>query len=84
MLKLWFIFSECWYTETHERPTFMEIIDTLEEVKHSSFVNTPQDSFHTMQEDWRLEIEEMFVELRAKEQVMFSLYIFLCSVCIFF
>jgi len=41
----------------------------LEEVKASSFMSTPQDSFHTLQEDWRLEIEEMFDELRSREKV---------------
>lgn len=59
----------CWNPEPHERPTFAEILETLDEIKMSSFVNTPQDSFHTMQEDWRLEIEQMFDELRLKEKV---------------
>ena len=29
----------------------------------------PQDSFHSMQDDWRVEIQEMFDELRTKEKV---------------
>lgn len=29
----------------------------------------PQDSFHSLQDDWRLEIQGMFDELRAKEKV---------------
>ena len=29
----------------------------------------PQDSFHSLQEDWKLEIQDMFDELRAKEKV---------------
>jgi hypothetical protein len=32
-------------------------------------MTTPQDSFHSLQEDWRLEIEEMFDELRIREKV---------------
>ncbi|RXN29654.1 mitogen-activated kinase kinase kinase 11-like protein [Labeo rohita] len=28
----------------------------------------PQDSFHSLQEDWKLEIQDMFDELRAKEK----------------
>lgn len=29
----------------------------------------PQESFHSMQDDWRVEIQEMFDELRTKEKV---------------
>lgn len=32
-------------------------------------MNTPQESFHTLQEDWKHEIAEMFHELRCKEKV---------------
>lgn len=32
----------------------------------------PLESFHSLQEDWRLEIQQMFDELRAKEKVRFS------------
>ena len=63
------IISECWNPEPHERPTFKEILDTLEEIKCSSFIDTPEDSYVTMQEDWKIEIEQMFDELRLKEKV---------------
>lgn len=29
----------------------------------------PLESFHLLQEDWRMEIQQMFDELRAKEKV---------------
>ncbi|XP_034040680.1 mitogen-activated protein kinase kinase kinase 21-like isoform X2 [Thalassophryne amazonica] len=32
----------------------------------------PQDSFHSMQDDWRVEIQEMFDELRTKEKELRS------------
>ena len=48
---------------------FHEILDTLDEIACSSFVNTPEGSFHTMQEDWKVEIQVMFDELRSKEKV---------------
>lgn len=35
----------------------------------SGFTQTPYESFHTMQDDWRLEIEEVLDELRNKESV---------------
>ena len=62
-------FADCWNQTPHFRPTFAGIIKSLEEVQLSSFMNTPHDSFHTLQEDWRLEIEEMFDELRSREKV---------------
>lgn len=61
--------SDCWHQEPHERPTFQAILQRLEEIAKSSFMNTPQESFHTMQEDWRQEIEQMFDELRSREKV---------------
>ena len=60
---------ECWLPEAKARPTFSEIIALLNNIASSSFMATPQDSFHTMQEDWRLEIEDMFEELKLKEKV---------------
>lgn len=61
--------TDCWHQEPHQRPTFAEILQRLSEIATSPFMTTPQESFHTMQEDWRLEIEEMFNELRLKEKV---------------
>ncbi|XP_074645915.1 mitogen-activated protein kinase kinase kinase 10-like [Tubulanus polymorphus] len=66
------LLDSCWHPEPHERPTFREILEILEEIAVSSFVDTPQDSFHTMQEDWRTEIQEMFDELRLKEKELRS------------
>ncbi|XP_076441716.1 mitogen-activated protein kinase kinase kinase 11-like [Babylonia areolata] len=62
------LLSECWDQEPHERPTFKSIIKRLDEIATSPFVTTPQDSLHTLREDWRLEIEEMFQELRSREK----------------
>lgn len=41
----------------------------LKDISESPFINTPQDSFHIMQQDWKEEIQEMFDELRVKEKV---------------
>ncbi|GAB1609486.1 mitogen-activated protein kinase kinase kinase 11-like isoform X1 [Argonauta hians] len=62
------LMTHCWRQEPHERPSFWQILKHLEEIASSSFMTTPQDSFHTMQEDWRQEIEHMFDELRSKEK----------------
>lgn len=59
----------CWHPDPHQRPTFVHILHELEEISRSPFMNTPQESFHTLQEDWKHEIAEMFHELRCKEKV---------------
>ena len=41
----------------------------LDEVARSPFAQTPHESFHTMQEDWKMEIEAMFDDIRVKEKV---------------
>jgi len=61
--------TECWHNVPHERPAFSEILGILEEINCSSFVDTLDDTFRDMQDNWRHEIEDMFEELREKEQV---------------
>ncbi|KAK5643062.1 hypothetical protein RI129_006907 [Pyrocoelia pectoralis] len=62
------LMEACWESDPHRRPTFEEILDALDNIVHSSFTQTPHESFHTMQEDWRQEIEEVLLELRRKEK----------------
>ncbi|XP_059159379.1 mitogen-activated protein kinase kinase kinase 11-like [Physella acuta] len=62
------LMADCWHQEPHERPTFRDILQRLEEIATSSFVTTPHESFSNMQDDWRLEIEQMFDELRSREK----------------
>lgn len=38
-------------------------------IEQSAMFQMPLESFHSLQEDWRLEIQQMFDELRAKEKV---------------
>lgn len=59
----------CWESDPHQRPSFLEILIALDTIVHSSFTQTPHESFHTMQDDWRQEIEEVLLELRRKEKV---------------
>ena len=62
------LITACWASDSHGRPGFAEILIALEEVR-SAFAATPHESFHTMQEDWRLEIEQVLHGLRMKEKV---------------
>jgi len=61
--------TECWNPEPHARPVFSTVLENLQLIAQSSFVETPSLSFHVLQDDWRSEIELMFEELRSKEQV---------------
>lgn len=46
-------------------------------------MNTPQESFHSEQEKWKCEIEEMFHELRCKEKVKIKLIFFIAMlICV--
>lgn len=67
-----FVSSECWEQDPHIRPMFATILEQLTAIEEAVMATMPQDSFHSMQEDWRVEIQEMFDELRTKEKV--SLY----------
>ncbi|XP_058809032.1 mitogen-activated protein kinase kinase kinase 10 isoform X2 [Phymastichus coffea] len=62
-----YLMEACWASDSHCRPGFAEILIALDEVR-SAFAATPHESFHTMQEDWRLEIEQVLHGLRMKEK----------------
>lgn len=61
--------SECWSPNPHSRPSFSSILRRLQAIEQSAMFQMPLESFHSLQEDWRLEIQQMFDELRAKEKV---------------
>lgn len=59
----------CWENDPHKRPTFKKILQELDGIARSSFRNTPNESFHTMQDLWKKEIAEVLQELRKKDKV---------------
>lgn len=61
--------SECWSPNPHSRPSFTSILLRLLAIEQSAMFQMPLESFHSLQEDWRVEIQQMFDELRAKEKV---------------
>lgn len=61
--------TECWDQDPHRRPNFSSILAQLTALEQQVKDDMPQDSFHSLQEDWKLEIQDMFDELRAKEKV---------------
>ena len=66
------LMEDCWQFDCHERPTFHSIINRLDEVAHSNLANIPDESFHNMQDKWRLEISNRMQEIRVKECVSCS------------
>lgn len=51
------------------RPSFKDILMSLDEIVHSAFTQTPHESFHTLQDGWKVEIEQVLDELKMKEKV---------------
>lgn len=78
---LWW--SECWSPNPRSRPSFTNILRRLLAIEQSAMFQMPLESFHSLQEDWRLEIQQMFDELRAKEKVRFQFDTKQCAVCHF-
>ncbi|XP_041634592.1 mitogen-activated protein kinase kinase kinase 11 [Cheilinus undulatus] len=62
------LMAECWDQDPHRRPSFSSILSQLMALEQQVKEEMPQDSFHSLQEDWKLEIQDMFDELRAKEK----------------
>ncbi|XP_046288058.1 mitogen-activated protein kinase kinase kinase 21 isoform X1 [Marmota monax] len=66
------LMKECWEQDPHIRPSFALILQQLTALEEAVLTEMPQDSFHSMQDDWKLEIQHMFDELRTKEKELRS------------
>lgn len=66
------LLTECWSPIPHSRPSFSSILRRLLAIEQSAMFQMPLESFHSLQEDWRQEIQQMFDELRAKEKELRS------------
>ncbi|XP_066098560.1 mitogen-activated protein kinase kinase kinase 10 [Saccopteryx bilineata] len=66
------LLEECWDPDPHGRPDFSSILKQLEVIEQSALFQMPLESFHSLQEDWKLEIQHMFDDLRTKEKELRS------------
>ncbi|OCT64828.1 mitogen-activated protein kinase kinase kinase 9 [Xenopus laevis] len=66
------LMEDCWNPDPHCRPSFTNILFQLTIIEESGFFEMPMESFHSLQEDWKREIQEMFDQLRAKEKELRS------------
>uniref|UniRef100_A0A8D1LR13 Mitogen-activated protein kinase kinase kinase n=1 Tax=Sus scrofa TaxID=9823 RepID=A0A8D1LR13_PIG len=66
------LMKDCWQQDPHVRPSFASILEQLTAIERAVKTEMPQESFHSMQDDWKLEIQQMFDELRTKEKELRS------------
>ncbi|XP_072907932.1 mitogen-activated protein kinase kinase kinase 21-like isoform X2 [Hemitrygon akajei] len=66
------LMEECWDQDPHIRPSFATILEQLTAIESTVITDMPQESFHSMQDDWKMEIQQMFNELRTKEKELRS------------
>lgn len=66
------ILEACWSPDPHSRPSFCTILEQLTTIEQSAMFQMPLESFHSLQEDWKIEIQQMFDELRNKEKELRS------------
>ncbi|XP_075890060.1 mitogen-activated protein kinase kinase kinase 11 [Nelusetta ayraudi] len=62
------LMEECWDQDPHRRPNFGSILTQLTALEQQVKEEMPQESFHSLQDDWKVEIQDMFDVLRAKEK----------------
>ncbi|XP_062429670.1 mitogen-activated protein kinase kinase kinase 21 [Rhea pennata] len=66
------LMKECWEQDPHIRPSFALILEQLTAIEQAVMTEMPQESFHSMQDDWKVEIQQIFNELRTKEKELRS------------
>lgn len=66
------LMEDCWEQDPHIRPSFALILDELISIEGEVKTTIPLESFHSMQDNWKMEIQQMFDELRTKEKELRS------------
>ena len=66
-----FSFEGCWRLSPEDRPNFKELLTQIDEIVPKDYnpVEFHEESYQSLQDDWRQEIQDMFEELKEKEQV---------------
>ncbi|XP_068922448.1 mitogen-activated protein kinase kinase kinase 11 isoform X1 [Petaurus breviceps papuanus] len=66
------LMADCWAQDPHRRPDFSVILQQLSALEAQVLREMPRDSFHSMQDGWKREIQGLFDEIRAKEKELLS------------
>jgi hypothetical protein len=71
---LLFVNADCWKILPQERATFSDLLEQIHEIQSLDIhpVETNDESYQSLQQDWRQEIQDMFEELKEKEQVKYN------------
>ncbi|CAF0737122.1 unnamed protein product [Adineta ricciae] len=62
------LMTSCWKALPDERPKFCDLLEQINQIIERSYMQSNEDSYQSLQNDWRLEIQDMFNELKEKEQ----------------
>ena len=71
-MTIFIVCIACWDQTPHNRPDFGSILYSLKEISSSQFIETNIESFHTIRNDWKQEIDEILEELKTKEKELRS------------
>ncbi|CAF3923576.1 unnamed protein product, partial [Rotaria sp. Silwood1] len=65
----------CWQLLPKDRPTFSELYEQINKIIEINYTNndlsymeTNDETYSSLQQDWRKEIQDIFEELKTKEQ----------------
>ena len=50
--------AACWSLDQHLRPSFEQLLAKLQDISRSPFMSFPRESFYSMQQTWKTEIDE--------------------------
>merc|ERR1740128_1487073 len=67
------LMESTWEYDCHDRPSFASILKSLDTLAHSKFTSLPGDSFHLMQQDWKVEIADRLCDIRVKEHELHNI-----------
>jgi hypothetical protein len=67
---------DCWQILPQDRPTFSQLYDQINNIIETNYANNElnnmepsEETYSSLQQDWRKEIQDIFAELKTKEQV---------------
>jgi len=77
-------FLDCWHILPQDRPTFSQLCEQINNIIEKNYGNNElnkiesiEESYSSLQQDWRKEIQDIFAELKTKEQVIQKRFFYL-------
>ena len=63
------LMKSCWIYDSDIRPSFKDILKTLDDIARTDFHQMPNDNFYSLQDNWKAEIDDRLDDIRLKEDV---------------